>query len=44
VGEFCPHCGTYTTNLRKHLARKRCLQQHVHISPFGTTERRRRRK
>jgi hypothetical protein len=42
MGEFCPRCGTYTTNLRKHLARKRCLQQHVHTSPFGTTERRKR--
>jgi hypothetical protein len=42
MGEFCPYCGIYTTNLRKHLARKRCLQQHVRTTPFGTRERRKR--
>ena len=27
-GTFCPKCGVYVGNLRRHLARRRCLYQH----------------
>jgi hypothetical protein len=27
-GTFCPRCGACVRNLRRHLARRRCLFQH----------------